>query len=86
MAESLECILAARTEFRLRRTPADERWQYVEDLLEIFGENQDLAVASFIDAPSTRSWLAWRSGRHLRSTDRSDGEAPIRPESRGTSD
>ena len=48
VAESLEFILGHAPEFRLRRTPADE-WEYVQDLLTIFGENQDLAVASLID-------------------------------------
>jgi len=32
------------------------------------------------------SRLAWRSGRHSRSTDGGDGEALIRTESRGTSE
>jgi len=48
VAESLEVIFDNAPEFRLRRTPKDE-WQYIQDLLAIFGENQDLAVASLMD-------------------------------------
>jgi hypothetical protein len=48
VAETLEFIFDNAPEFRLRRTPADE-WEYVQDLLAIFGENQALAVASLID-------------------------------------
>jgi hypothetical protein len=48
VADTLEFIFDNAPEFRLRRTPADE-WQYVQDLLAILGENQDLAVASLMD-------------------------------------
>jgi hypothetical protein len=49
VAETLEFIFDRAPEFRLRRTPADE-WEYIQDLLAIFGENRDLAVASLMDA------------------------------------
>lgn len=49
VAETLEFIFDKAPDFRLRRTPTDE-WQYIEDLLELFGEKRDLALASFMDA------------------------------------